>query len=116
MLTPEEWVRQHFIHLLINHYHYPRSLFAIETGHYYHQLAKRSDIMVLGTGGTPHLLVECKSPDVALTQATFAQLARYNFTLRPSFLALTNGNSHYCFTVQNGQINYLDDFPFFERK
>lgn len=115
VLTPEEWVRQHFVHLLINHYGYPRSLFAIETGHHYNTLAKRSDILVLGTNGIPHLLVECKSPDIALSQAAFAQLARYNFTLRPAYLALTNGLTHYCFRVREGQIEYLDDFPVFER-
>ncbi len=115
MLTPEEWVRQHIIHLLINHYNYPKSLFAVETGLYYNKMAKRSDIMILNTNGLPHLLVECKSPDVAISQHTFAQIARYNFTLRPAFLAISNGLTHYCFSVQNGEINYLNDFPVFER-
>lgn len=115
MLTPEEWVRQHVIHLLINHYHYPKSLFAVETGLYYNKMAKRQDIMVLNTGGTPHLLIECKSPDVKISQATFAQIARYNFTLQPRFLAISNGLDHYCFAVQNGEIEYLPDFPAFER-
>lgn len=115
MLTPEEWVRQHFIHLLINQYNYPKSLFAVETGLYYNKLAKRSDIMILNTNGLPHLLVECKSPDVAISQLTFAQIARYNFTLRPAFLAISNGLTHYCFSVQHGEIEYLNDFPAFER-
>jgi len=116
MLTPEEWVRQHFVHLLIDHYQYPKSLFAVETGLFYNKLAKRSDIMVLNTDGRPHLLVECKSPDVKITEATFAQIARYNFTLRPAFLAITNGLTHFCFEIKDGQIAYLDDFPIFERK
>jgi hypothetical protein len=115
LLTPEEWVRQHFVHLLINHYAYPKSLFAIETGLYYNKLAKRSDIMVLGTDGLPHLLVECKAPGIALSQQAFAQLARYNFTLRPAYLALTNGLTHYCFRIVAGEIEYLDDFPAFVR-
>jgi hypothetical protein len=115
VLTPEEWVRQHFIHLLINQYQYPKALFAVETGLYYHKMAKRSDIMVLGTDGRPQLLVECKSPDVRITELTFAQIARYNFTIRPAYLAITNGMSHYCFSVQDGQIVYLDDFPTFVR-
>ncbi len=115
MLTPEEWVRQHFVQLLINQYQYPKSLFAVETGLYYNKLAKRSDIMVLGTDGRPHLLVECKSPDVRITQTTMAQIARYNFTLRPRFLAITNGMEHFCFKIEDGQIVYLEDFPVFER-
>ncbi len=115
VLTPEEWVRQHFVHLLINQYQYPKSLFAIETGLFYNKLAKRSDIMVLGSNGRPHLLVECKSPDIKISQATFAQIARYNFTLRPAYLAITNGLTHFCFEIKDGQIVYLDDFPVFER-
>lgn len=116
MLTPEEWVRQHVIHLLIKHYKYPKSLFAVETGLYYNKLAKRQDIMVLNTDGAPHLLIECKSPDVKLSQATFAQIARYNFTLQPDYLAITNGLTHYCFSVKSGQIEYLPDFPPFVRE
>ncbi|WP_159466848.1 type I restriction enzyme HsdR N-terminal domain-containing protein [Dyadobacter sp. 3J3] len=112
-LTPEEWVRQHFIHLLINHYGYPKSLFAIETGMKYHTLAKRTDIMILSKESSPFLLVECKAPFIAVNDLTFAQISRYNFTLQPAYLAVTNGMSHYCFKVENGQVKFLDDFPFY---
>jgi len=110
-LTPEEWVRQHFINLLITKYSYPRSLFAIETGLKYNTLAKRTDIMILSGEGTPFLLVECKAPFIPIGEATLAQISRYNFTLRPEYLAVTNGMSHYCFQAINGQIHYMDDFP-----
>lgn len=110
-LTPEEWVRQHFIHLLISHYGYPKSLFAIETGMKYHTLAKRTDIMVLSNESLPFLLVECKAPFIPVNELTFAQISRYNFTLRPAYLAVTNGMSHYCFKVSDGQVEFLDDFP-----
>jgi hypothetical protein len=112
-LTPEEWVRQHFIHLLISHYGYPKSLFAIETGLKYNTLAKRTDIMVLSNTGLPFLLVECKAPFVSVGEATLAQISRYNFTLKPTYLAVTNGLSHYCFQAVNGQIHYMDDFPIY---
>jgi hypothetical protein len=112
-LSPEEWVRQHFIHLLINQYSYPKALFAIETGMKYHTLAKRTDIMVLSDTGSPFLLVECKAPFVEIGEVTLAQIGRYNFTLRPAYLAVTNGISHYCFQVVDGQISYLDDFPIY---
>ncbi|HEV7350612.1 type I restriction enzyme HsdR N-terminal domain-containing protein [Telluribacter sp.] len=115
VLTPEEWVRQHFIHLLINHYGYPKSLFAVETGLRYNKLSKRTDILILSTEGTPYLLVECKAPHVPVSAATFAQIGRYNFTLRPTYLAVTNGMAHYCFSVQDEQIIYHDDFPRFGR-
>ncbi|CAG4994455.1 hypothetical protein DYBT9275_01396 [Dyadobacter sp. CECT 9275] len=112
-LSPEEWVRQHFIHLLITHYGYPRALFAIETGLRYNTLAKRTDIMILSPTGAPFLLVECKAPFVKVSESTFAQISRYNFTLQPAYLAVTNGMSHYCFQAANGQIQFLDDFPFY---
>ena len=110
-LTPEEWVRQHFIHLLITHYKYPKSLFAIETGMKYNKLAKRTDIMILANDGTPFLLVECKAPFIKIGEAALAQISRYNFTLRPAYLAATNGMNHYCFQAKDGQIHYMDDFP-----
>lgn len=112
-LTPEEWVRQHFIHLLINHYGYPKSLFAVETGMRYHSLAKRTDIMILSKDSLPFLLVECKAPFIPVTESTFAQISRYNFTLQPAYLAVTNGMSHYCFKANEGKIQFLDDFPFY---
>jgi len=116
-LSPEEWVRQHFIHLLIGYYEYPRTLFAIETGLYYNTLRKRSDIMVLGPEGTPYLLVECKAPDVPLKPQVFDQIARYNFTLRPAYLAVTNGMEHFCFRVnEGGNVEFLDDFPKYIKK
>jgi len=110
-LTPEEWVRQHFIHLLITEYGYPKSLFAVETGIQYNALSKRTDIMVLSGESLPFLLVECKAPFISVNDATFAQISRYNFTLQPQFLAVTNGMSHYCFKAVNGQIHFMDDFP-----
>ena len=110
-LTPEEWVRQHFIHLLIQEYGYPKSLFAVETGMVYNTLAKRTDIMILSGESLPFLLVECKAPFIKISEATFAQISRYNFTLQPQYLAVTNGINHYCFKAVNGQIHFMDDFP-----
>ncbi len=111
-LSPEEWVRQHFIHLLIDRYGYPRSLFAVETGVYYNTLKKRSDIMVLGTDGNPFLLVECKAPAVKIRNNVFDQIARYNFSLKPKYLVVTNGLEHFCFCVgEAGKTDFLDDLP-----
>lgn len=113
-LSPEEWVRQHFIHLLIDRYRYPRSLFAVETGIYYNTLKKRSDIMVLGTDGNPFLLVECKAPAVRIRNNVFYQIGRYNFSLKPKYLVVTNGLEHFCFCVgEAGKTDFLDDLPFY---
>src|SRR5437868_14722578 len=82
VLTPEEWVRQHFIHFLINQYHYPKSLIKIESGHTYNQLSKRSDIIIYDRYGKVFLLVECKSAKSKISQKTFDQVATYNLTLK----------------------------------
>ncbi|GAA4444184.1 type I restriction enzyme HsdR N-terminal domain-containing protein [Ravibacter arvi] len=117
ILSPEEWVRQHFVNLLIEHYRYPRALFAIETGLFYHSLRKRSDIMVLGSDAAPFLLVECKAPAVKLQPVVFEQIARYNYTLRPKFMAVTNGMEHFCFRVgAGGNLVFLDGLPLYSEE
>src|ERR1700704_4205256 len=78
VLTPEEWVRQHFINFLITEHQYPRSLFRIEGSLAYNRLQKRSDILVYDRGGKPWMLVECKSPAIKLSQRAFNQVAIYN--------------------------------------
>ena len=68
VLTPEEWVRQHFIHYLLHELKYPRSLVKIEGGLSYNTLSKRSDIVVFDRDGRPWMLVECKSPEFKLSE------------------------------------------------
>jgi hypothetical protein len=113
MLTPEEWVRQHFLHLLINHYKYPKSLIKIESGLKYNQLQKRSDIVVYDREGKPFLIVECKSTDVALSQKTFEQITTYNFTLKSRYIVLTNGLQHFCCSIdhEKGGYEFMKDLP-----
>ena len=115
-LSPEEWVRQHVIELLHVQYHHPKSLMAIESGLQYNRLSKRSDILVLDSDGAPFLLVECKAPHIAITPATFAQISRYNFTLLPRYLAVTNGLTHHCFSIEEGQLCFHNDFPAYQPK
>ena len=97
VLTPEEWVRQHFVQFLIEEKKYPASLIAIEKQVLVNNLKKRSDILVFNKEGNPEIIVECKAPKIKITQATFDQIARYNSKLRANFLVVTNGLSHfYC--------------------
>lgn len=98
-LTPEEWVRQHLIHFLINEHHYPKALMRVEGGLSYHGLPRRTDLVVYDREGKPFLLVECKDVGVPLTQEVFDQAARYNFILKAPYLLLTNGLEHSCFRI-----------------
>lgn len=106
ILTPEEWVRQHFIHLLINRFNYPKSLFRIEGGLRYNQLQKRSDILVYNTAGNPYLLVECKAAEVTINQAVIEQATRYNLTIKAQFVVITNGISTFCFEADWNKNSY----------
>ncbi|MCU0323774.1 MAG: type I restriction enzyme HsdR N-terminal domain-containing protein [Spirosomaceae bacterium] len=106
ILTPEEWVRQHFIHLLINQFNYPKSLFRIEGGLRYNQLQKRSDILVYNAEGNPFLLVECKAAEVAINQAVIEQVTRYNLTIKAQFIVITNGINTFCFEADWAKNSY----------
>jgi len=114
-LTPEEWVRQHFVHYLIHHVHYPRSLFRLEGSLRYNRLQKRSDILICDREAKPWMLVECKSPTVKLSQKAFNQVSVYNLTVGARFLAVTNGLVHFCWQAGGAEPQFIDGFPPFER-
>mgnify|MGYP000355230362 CR=1 FL=1 len=116
VLTPEEWVRQHFVHYLINHLNYPKSLFRVERSLTYNTLQKRSDIVVHNRMGKPWLLIECKAPDIKLTQKAFNQVAVYNMTIGAQYVGVTNGMVQYCFETSmelSRDVKFLDSFPEF---
>ena len=115
VLTPEEWVRQHVVHYLINHLGYPRGLLALERGLRYNQRRKRTDLLALDPAGRPLLLVECKAPSVPITQAVARQATTYNQTIGAPLMLLTNGLVHYCWRVDFEQRanERLADIPSF---
>lgn len=112
-LTPEEWVRQHWLHYLIEERKYPRSLIAVEMQMQLNQLSKRCDIVVFNKKGQPELIVECKATGVKIAQHIFDQIARYNLTLRVKYLVVTNGNEHHCCEIdfENNSYHFLESLP-----
>lgn len=115
VLTPEEWVRQHFVQHLIQNLHYPKALFRIESSLTYNRRQKRSDILIRDREGKPWMLVECKSDAIKLTQNAFNQIAVYNMTIGATYLAVTNGMVHYCWRAPElgKEAVFLDKFPDF---
>lgn len=115
VLTPEEWVRQHFIHYLIEHLSYSRSLISIETGLKYNQLRKRCDIIVYDKTGAPFLLVECKSADTSISKNALFQVATYNKTIQSKYMVITNGMSFICAKTEadTDKMKWLDIIPAF---
>ena len=102
-LTPEEWVRQHVLHFLVNQHKYPQNLMAVEVALTMNGLFKRADIVVYTRSMVPWMIIECKSSSVALDQKVFDQAARYNLTLQVPFLLVTNGMKLFA-----AEINFVD--------
>jgi len=94
VLQPEEWVRQHVIHFLIKEKKYPQSLINVEKKITINGLTKRYDVLIFHPDGTTNIIVECKSPFVAINQKTFDQIAQYNLVLNSDYLMVTNGLLH----------------------
>ena len=117
VLQPEEWVRQHTIHMLIQDKHYPASLINVEKLILINGINKRYDIVVYNSDGSIAILVECKSPSIPITQDVFDQIARYNMALKASYLMVTNGHSHfYCqMDYEKEKYTFLQGIPDFSR-
>ena len=113
VLTPEEWVRQHFIHYLNSKKKYPLGLMGVEKMVKYNEQSTRADIVLYTNEGKPNMIVECKAPKVKITQDAFNQIAKYNFKLRVDFLVVTNGMQHFCCAMdyENNKITFLKEVP-----
>jgi hypothetical protein len=113
VLTPEEWVRQHLIHFLIEVKKYPRSLMKLEGGLKLNNLQKRSDILLFNKYGKKIILVECKAPSVKINQETFDQIARYNFVHKVEWLLVSNGIQHFCCRIdyEKKTYNFVEELP-----
>ena len=113
VLTPEEWVRQHFIHYLNQEKNYPLGLMGVEKMVKYNGMQTRADIVLYTVDGKPNMIVECKAPNVKITQDTFNQIAKYNFKLKVPFLVVTNGMQHFCCQIdyKTNEIRFLEEIP-----
>ena len=112
-LTPEEWVRQHFVGYLIDSLGYRPALMANEAGLVQNGIRRRCDTVVFDRNGLPLVIVEYKAPAVQITQRVFDQIVRYNSVLKAPFLIVSNGLRHYCcrVDVQSGSYSFLRDIP-----
>lgn len=93
-LTPEEWVRQHFVHYLIEHLGYPTALMQNEVALQLGQTTQRCDTVLYDRQLQPRMILEYKAPTVALTSHVLEQISRYNLVLRVPYLILSNGIEH----------------------
>ena len=112
-LTPEEWVRQHFVHFLIEHKGYPKGLLANEVELRAGEKRLRCDTLLYDKNLKPQMIVEYKAPDIAISQRVFDQITSYNFLLHVDYLVVSNGVNHYCCRMDHDRRSYtfLSDIP-----
>jgi hypothetical protein len=115
LLTPEEWVRQHVIHFLIQFKSYPKGLFKIEKYSTKSATAGRTDIEVWNNEGQALLLVECKAPEQNINAQTVLQAMAYNEHVKAKYIMLTNGLKHYVLGLNEASQKFeqLQDVPFY---
>ncbi|MGM0478729.1 MAG: type I restriction enzyme HsdR N-terminal domain-containing protein [Bacteroidota bacterium] len=116
-LTPEEWVRQHALHYLVQECGVPQTLIAAEYGIRVNDMERRCDGVVFDRSGKPIAIIECKAPAVKLEESTLHQIAQYNFSLGVKWLILTNGlNTITAFiNAQDKRIDYIKSIPTYEK-
>jgi len=115
LVTPEEWVRQHWIQFLINHKGYPKTLIQSEGGLKLNDLQKRTDLVVFNNLGERVLIAEFKAPKVNINQQVFDQVARYNFIHKIPLLLVSNGLTHYYCKVdfETQSYSFIEELPIF---
>lgn len=112
-LTPEEWVRQNFIHYLIEHKGYPKELLANEVALQTGDKILRADSVLYDRQLHPRMIIEYKAPSIVITQKTFNQISAYNMLLHVDYLIISNGLNHYCCKMdyEGKKYLFLEDIP-----
>lgn len=110
LITPEEWVRQNFIQYLVTVKHYPSSLIALEKKIKLGELSKRFDILIYDTSHRPWMIVECKAPEIILSEDVLHQALRYNLAVPVPYIVITNGNSTYAWKKDKNLL-LIEDLP-----
>ena len=112
-LTPEEWVRQHFVHYLIEHKGYPAGLIGNEVELNVGEKKLRCDSILYNKVAQPQMIIEYKAPQKKLQQKTFDQISAYNLLLKVDYLIVSNGMQHICCRMdyENQKYCFLEGIP-----
>jgi hypothetical protein len=116
VLTPEEWVRQHLVHYMIDHLKYPKALINVEDGLRVNKMQKRSDVVIHNRRGSIFMIAECKSFKIKLKQGAMDQLSNYNQRYKAAYLALTNGRELFLCQMdyERKSAQFISEFPEFK--
>ena len=112
-LTPEEWVRQHFVSYLISYKGYPLGLIGNEISLRLNGQNRRCDTVIYDIYGSPLMIIEYKAPHITLNQEVFDQVIRYNIALKVKYLVVSNGINHYCCVMDYDDMcpHFLKEIP-----
>ncbi|MBR2292546.1 MAG: type I restriction enzyme HsdR N-terminal domain-containing protein [Prevotella sp.] len=115
-LTPEEWVRQHIVHYLVEHKGYPKGMLGNEIEIRIGTKHLRCDSILYNKVAQPRMIIEYKAPTIKIQQKTFDQISVYNLLLKVDYLIVSNGLQHYCCKMDYEHQNYLflQDIPDYE--
>lgn len=107
-LTPEEEVRQRFIHLLNQELQIPFLSMGVETAYIEYQKTHRPDLLIHDKKGRVVMIIEFKSPKIKLGLSSLEQISRYQIHYKVPFLVLTNGISTYCMKLDKSANTYVN--------
>ena len=113
-VTPEEWVRQHIIHFLVNHKQVPTSMISVEKQLVLNNTKRRTDLIVFNSALKPLMIIECKAPEVKIDQLTVNQALRYNLELNVPSVFLSNGLQHVFLKLGQNEPEILKELPDYE--
>ncbi|MFI3318016.1 MAG: type I restriction enzyme HsdR N-terminal domain-containing protein [Rikenellaceae bacterium] len=111
VLTPEEWVRRHVVGFLLSSCQIGGERIIEEYPILLNGQNQRADIVVVDNSGLPLMLIECKAPEVKISQQTFDQAIRYNSVASARYIVLTNGLKHYSYVLTEAGYSPLSHFP-----
>ena len=110
-LTPEEEVRQWCIKVLAGQLQVPMHMMMSEAGFKLGDNQYRADVLVYDRKAQPLMVVECKRPEVALTQEVLDQAVRYNMALNVRYMIITNGTRTYICQRQGDRFVFIENVP-----
>jgi hypothetical protein len=116
LLTEEEWVRQNFVQYLVAVLNYPSTVIALEKEIMLNELKKRFDVLIYNQDHQPWMLVECKAPEVALSEHVLEQALRYNITVPVDYIVITNGENTVGWKKEGKELKLLEEMPGWEKE
>lgn len=113
-ITPEETVRQKVISYIVNDLKVPIEMIRVEEhlSHYGIRSKERADIIIVKYNAdtkeiNPLVVIECKAPDVYLSEGVGRQMTGYADALNCDYCMMTNGTEAFCYYYAEDKKDYV---------